>query len=119
MESAPRYLTAALYKFVDLPDHEAFCATRCWPAVNRNQVKGTLLLAGEGINGTIAGPEAGVRAVLAHLRADPRLADVCRTRNPGAITSPPFSPHEGAAEEGDRHPARAGAGPEQAPWAST
>ncbi|MES2564419.1 MAG: hypothetical protein V4637_17090, partial [Pseudomonadota bacterium] len=32
-------------------------------------VKGTLLIAREGINGTIAGPEAGVRAVLAHLRS--------------------------------------------------
>jgi UPF0176 protein len=69
------YLTAALYKFVDLPDwkdlREPLLA--CCEA---NQVKGTLLLAREGINGTIAGPEAGVRAVLAHLRADPRLASL-------------------------------------------
>ena len=73
--NAPRqpYLTAALYKFVDLPDFselkqplQAFC--------DENHVKGTLLLAREGINGTIAGPEAGIRAVLAWLRADPRLA---------------------------------------------
>ena len=69
----PDFLTAALYKFVDLPDFaelqaplQAFCEA--------NDVRGTLLLAEEGINGTIAGPEAGVRAVLAHLRADPRLA---------------------------------------------
>ena len=69
----PDFLTAALYKFVDLPDFadlqaplQAFCES--------HDVKGTLLLAEEGINGTIAGPEAGVRAVLAHLRADPRLA---------------------------------------------
>ncbi len=67
------YLTAALYKFIDLPDFaewqaplQAFCEA--------NGVKGTLLLAAEGINGTIAGPEAGVRAVLARLRQDPRLA---------------------------------------------
>jgi UPF0176 protein len=33
-------------------------------------------LAREGINGTIAGPEAGVRAVLAWLRSDARLADL-------------------------------------------
>jgi UPF0176 protein len=75
MESAFRYLTAALYKFVDLPDHEALRE----PLLNcceTNEVKGTLLLASEGINGTIAGPEAGVRAVLAHLRADPRLASI-------------------------------------------
>ena len=71
--SPARYLTAALYKFVDLPD---FASLR-EPLValcEAQQVRGTLLLAPEGINGTIAGPEAGVRAVLAHLHADPRLA---------------------------------------------
>ncbi|MDB5967224.1 MAG: rhodanese-related sulfurtransferase [Polaromonas sp.] len=67
------YLTAALYKFVELPDHADMQAPllACCEA---NGVKGTLLLAAEGINGTIAGPEAGVRAVLAWLRSDPRLA---------------------------------------------
>lgn len=66
---------AALYKFVDLPDFEslkeplqAFC--------EQNNVKGTLLLAQEGINGTIAGPKEGIDAVLAYLRKDPRLADL-------------------------------------------
>lgn len=68
-----RYLTAALYKFVDLPDHAAL-REPLLACCEANHVKGTLLLAREGINGTIAGPEAGVRAVLAHLRADPRLA---------------------------------------------
>ncbi len=68
-----RYLTAALYQFVDLPDFAALREPLL--AVCEGQgVKGTLLLAREGINGTIAGPEAGVQAVLAHLRADPRLA---------------------------------------------
>ena len=68
-----RYLTAALYQFVDLPD---FAALRdpIQAACERHAVKGTLLLAREGINGTIAGPADGVHAVLAHLRADPRLA---------------------------------------------
>ena len=37
-------------------------------------VKGSLLLAGEGVNGTIAGPRKGVDAVLAHLRALPGCA---------------------------------------------
>lgn len=71
----PDFLTAALYKFVDLPDYavlqaplQSFCEAQ--------DVRGTLLLAEEGINGTIAGPEAGVRAVLAYLRRDPRLADL-------------------------------------------
>ena len=67
-----KYLVAALYHFVELEDYaalrdplEEFCA--------KHQVIGTLLLAREGINGTIAGPEAGVREVLSYLRSDPRL----------------------------------------------
>jgi UPF0176 protein len=67
------FLIAALYKFVQLPDFTdmqkpllAFCEAR--------SVTGTLLLAEEGINGTIAGPADGVRTVLDHLRRDPRLA---------------------------------------------
>lgn len=35
------------------------------------QIKGTLLLADEGINGTIAGPPSGIDAVIAHLRTWP------------------------------------------------
>jgi UPF0176 protein len=75
MLTEPIFLTAALYKFVDLPDFTDLQAPlqACCEA---NDVKGTLLLAHEGINGTIAGPEAGVRAVLAFLHADPRLASL-------------------------------------------
>lgn len=81
------FLTAALYKFVSLPDHAALCAPllACCEA---HHVKGTLLLAPEGINGTIAGPEAGVRAVLQHLRADPRLASLAPKESWSA--QPPF-----------------------------
>ncbi|MBC7719799.1 MAG: rhodanese-related sulfurtransferase [Chitinophagaceae bacterium] len=67
------FLTAALYKFVELPDFaelQAPLQARC----DLHHVKGTLLLAPEGINGTIAGQPADVHAVLAFLRADPRLA---------------------------------------------
>ncbi|WP_020400416.1 rhodanese-related sulfurtransferase [Kordiimonas gwangyangensis] len=60
------YLVAALYKFVRLPDYEALQAPIA-EICNENNVKGTLLLAAEGINGTIAGPEAGLRKVLAYL----------------------------------------------------
>ncbi|NIM42874.1 MAG: rhodanese-related sulfurtransferase [Hydrogenophaga sp.] len=69
------YLTAALYKFVDLPDH-ADWREPLMALCREHRVKGTLLLAPEGINGTIAGPEAGVQAVLAWLRRDARLADL-------------------------------------------
>ncbi|MDB5741797.1 MAG: Rhodanese domain protein [Polaromonas sp.] len=67
------FLTAALYKFVELPDFAGLQAPllACCEA---HGVKGTLLLASEGINGTVAGRSEGVRAVLAFLRQDPRLA---------------------------------------------
>ena len=67
------FLTAALYKFVELPDFAALQAPllACCEA---HGVKGTLLLAAEGINGTIAGSTVGVHAVLAFLRQDARLA---------------------------------------------
>lgn len=82
------YFTAALYKFVDLPDFvelkaplQAFC--------DQHDVKGTLLLAKEGINGTIAGPEEGVRKVLAFLRADPRFSKLPHKES--WCDKPPFS----------------------------
>ncbi|CAN7537275.1 rhodanese-related sulfurtransferase [Acidovorax sp. LjRoot66] len=69
----PPILTAALYQFVDLPDFadlrdplQALC--------DAHSVRGMLLLAPEGINGTIAGPPEGVHAVLAWLRSDTRFA---------------------------------------------
>ena len=61
---------AALYHFTRLPDsaalREGLLAT-----CTANGVKGSLLLAPEGINGTIAGSRAGVDATLAHIRALP------------------------------------------------
>jgi len=62
-----RYLTAAFYLFVDLPD----CAGLKAPLqalCDAEQVKGLILLAPEGINSTIAGPAQGVHTVLTWLR---------------------------------------------------
>lgn len=69
------FLIAALYKFVHLADYEALQAPLL-ACCHDNHVKGTLLLAEEGINGTIAGPAAGVAAVLEFLRGDPRLSSL-------------------------------------------
>jgi UPF0176 protein len=81
------YLTAALYKFVNLPDF-AELKQPLQTVCDDNQVKGTLLLAPEGINGTIAGPQAGVRKVLAWLHADSRLANLQHKES--WSTEPPF-----------------------------
>jgi UPF0176 protein len=67
------YLTAAFYQFVPLPDYAAL-QPPLLACCEAHGVKGMVLLATEGINGTIAGPPDGVRAVLAWLRSDPRLA---------------------------------------------
>lgn len=65
----------ALYKFVRLDDFETI-REPLQQQMLKNDVKGTLLLASEGINGTIAGPAEGISAVLSWLANDPRLSDI-------------------------------------------
>ncbi len=67
------FVVAALYHFAQLPDYEAL-REPLHAACERAGVRGSLLLASEGINGTIAGTRDGIDAVLAHLRADARFA---------------------------------------------
>lgn len=64
---------AALYHFARLPRFESL-REPLFELCQKNGVKGTLLLAAEGINGTIAGPDAGVHAVLSFLRAQPEFS---------------------------------------------
>ena len=69
------FRVAALYRFTRFPDPAALqgpLAKACC-AVG---VKGTLLLAREGINGTIAGTDAAIESVLAHIRALPGCGDL-------------------------------------------
>lgn len=80
------YVVAAMYRFVRLDDFEALRAPLHRVMLD-NQVKGTLLLAREGVNGTIAGSRQGVDAVMAWLRSDTRLAPIevkesCADDNP-------------------------------------
>lgn len=70
-----KIIVAALYKFAQLPDYQEmqiglmdFCI--------QHGLHGTLLLAEEGINGTVAGSRAGIDALIAYLRTDPRFADL-------------------------------------------
>ncbi|MFO6447730.1 rhodanese-related sulfurtransferase [Erythrobacter sp. NE805] len=64
---------AALYRFTRFDDPEAL-RLPLLAACEEAGVKGTLLLAREGINGTIAGAPEGLEAVLAHIRALPGCA---------------------------------------------
>ena len=68
----PRIVVCALYHFVRLDDYPHL-QQPLHDCMQQHGVKGTLLLASEGINGTIAGTRAGIDAVLAWLRQDPRL----------------------------------------------
>ncbi|MDT8759959.1 rhodanese-related sulfurtransferase [Sphingomonas psychrotolerans] len=67
------FCVAALYQFTHFDDCQAIrepLARLC----DAEGIKGTLLLAPEGINGTIAGSDAAIEAVLAHIRALPGCA---------------------------------------------
>ncbi|WP_299204382.1 rhodanese-related sulfurtransferase [uncultured Tateyamaria sp.] len=69
------YIIAALYHFTRFDDPAAIKGPLAALCCGQG-VKGTLLLAPEGINGTIAGPRPGIDAVLAHIRALPGCADL-------------------------------------------
>lgn len=68
-------VVAAMYKFVALPDFAALREPLLAFCINQD-LKGTLLLAHEGINGTVAGKREAIDALIQYLRQDARLADI-------------------------------------------
>ncbi|MDK8265974.1 UPF0176 protein [Pseudomonas oryzihabitans] len=70
-----KIVVAALYKFVTLDDYVQL-REPLLQTLLAHDVRGTLLLAEEGINGTVSGSREGIDAVLAWLRADARLVDI-------------------------------------------
>ena len=71
--SSNEIVIAALYKFVRLPDFRELrqpLLERC----RELRLKGTLLLAPEGINGTVAGSREGIDGILDYLRSQSRFA---------------------------------------------
>lgn len=80
-------IVATFYKFVSLPDYAqkqdqilAYC--------QEQDLKGTILLASEGINGTLAGSPQAIDNTLKFLQSDSRLADLEVKRSPA--TKMPF-----------------------------
>ncbi|MEN9468230.1 MAG: hypothetical protein RL081_2231, partial [Pseudomonadota bacterium] len=67
-------LNISSYKFVPLPDAPALRETLLARALRRD-LKGTILLAEEGINLFLAGPAEDVRGFITELQTDPRFAD--------------------------------------------
>jgi UPF0176 protein len=84
----PQVVVCAMYKFIILEDFENI-RPKLLDVMQANQVKGTLLLAKEGINGTVAGARLDIDTLLAWLRSDHRFADiVCKE---SFVNAPPFS----------------------------
>jgi UPF0176 protein len=73
--SSNKYLVAALYKFVSLPDYKEL-QPKVQKICDDHSIMGTILLAKEGINGTVAGFEDDMRAMLEELKSEPRLHDL-------------------------------------------
>lgn len=70
-----KVLIATFYRFVRLPDYRDLrdpLLARC----RALGLRGTILLAEEGINATVAGERGAVEQVLGFLRRDPRFADL-------------------------------------------
>ncbi|MDT7521661.1 sulfurtransferase [Rhodoferax sp. TBRC 17198] len=68
-------LNISTYKFVPLPDAAALREVLLGRA-QALQLKGTILLAEEGINMFLAGPADDVRSFVTQLQQDPRFADI-------------------------------------------
>ena len=66
------YVVCALYKFVRLENYKEI-RQPLYDVMDANDVRGTLLLAYEGINGTISGSRAGIDTVLKWLNNDERF----------------------------------------------
>ena len=77
MKAANNLVVCALYHFVHLPDFKKLQAP-LKKLMAENTVRGTLLLAPEGINGTIAGSRDGVDSILKWLDGDERFSELRR-----------------------------------------
>ncbi len=74
-EADSAYTVAALYHFAAFPDYKSF-REPLLEACRANDICGSLLIAREGINGTIAGPAQGIANILAFIRARPEFGNL-------------------------------------------
>ena len=70
-----KYLNVAFYKFVHFPNYTSFQSKILSFCVERN-IKGTILLAEEGINGAAAGTKKNIYELLNFLKTDNRFSDI-------------------------------------------
>ena len=74
-ENSAPFVVAALYKFVLLDDYVEL-KKRITSELEKHQIRGTLLLANEGINGTVSGKAERLHLFLNWLQCDPRLSNL-------------------------------------------
>ena len=68
-------VVAAFYKFAKLPDFKQLQAPFLEFCLSLN-INGTILLAAEGVNGTVAGSRSSIDSLISFLKAEPRLHDI-------------------------------------------
>jgi UPF0176 protein len=74
-DSSKTVIVSAFYKFVAITD-PAGLRGRLFAVLETNAARGTILVAREGINGTISATPDAMTCIHAALRADPRFADL-------------------------------------------
>lgn len=74
-EQAGKVVISTFYQFAALPDFRSL-REPLLKELLRHDVRGTVLLAAEGVNGTVAGTRKGIDAVLEGIRADSRLREL-------------------------------------------
>lgn len=79
--SSRSLVVVSFYKFADVPDYESL-REPLRDLCNRNLVSGHIILASEGINGSICGTPEAVNRVLATVQEDTRFADLRRVEAP-------------------------------------
>lgn len=70
-----QFVVAAFYKFVELADYQSL-KKPFYNFCDELGIKGTILLANEGINGTIAGTAESIEKLFTYLRQDDRLSEL-------------------------------------------
>ncbi|HEX8296687.1 MAG TPA: hypothetical protein VF593_10325, partial [Chthoniobacteraceae bacterium] len=82
------YPVILFYKYVPIDDPQDL-VSRQRELCTSLGLKGRILIAGEGINGTLAGPVSSVKSYVAALREDPRFRDIeIKTSDGDAQTFP-------------------------------
>ena len=84
----PMFTVAALYHFTRFEDPAAL-KEPLLTACRANGIQGTLLLAREGINGTIAGDRKGIDSILTYIRSMPGCATLEHKESTASV--PPFN----------------------------